>query len=857
MKNITTLRLCSSPVGLLLWAFLFFSFQVSFSQPIGKIPKFLDGTKPNFFKMQRKAEKHFKQHPVNTANMRVEEDTTGELEVDFGKDYNRKEDNEYTRYKRWEWFWRDRVNDDGSFPDAMGLYETYQELQSSSSNFRLEEANPTWTDVSMKRNSGGYWGLGRTESVAINPKNPLEFYTTSNGGGVWKTTDGGLSYTAVGDQLPMLQCGKVLVDHQTPSTVYVSLGDDRTNSGGLGVYKSTNGGATWNPTGLTAARNNTIAIRFMAMSPTNSQVIIAATNKGLYRTANGGTTWTVMRTGTHYDVIFRPNDGNVVYAAASDIYKSTDAGLTWTKISTFNSTSIRMSTSLSNPNFLGVALLSGDNPFYVSTDQGATYTLKGNMPEGCEMLVSQVNVNNVYCGCVDNFRSTNGGTTWTQFTHWSGQNGLKEIHADNHGMNFDPTKPHEIYISNDGGVEKFNEQTNTWSYLSNGLAITMYYQIAVAQTHATTMAGGTQDNGGNMRRRDGTWRNTTGGDATMCLMDPSNDNIMYSQYINGGGISRTTNAWSSRTNLDPAILASGVLEADGDWATPFAIHEANPTILVAGYKDVIFTSDRGTTWKKISNNLSTSNLREIAISPSNANHIYAAVGSTFYRTFDQGATAWSSMTHPGGGVTSIVVHPTEPKTIYTTNSGGNGRRVYKSIDGGVNWTNLSTGIPNDVSVTSIAYEKGTNEGLYVGTHVGVFYKNASMSTWIYFGTGLPNAPITDLQISNFAKKIRVGTYGRGIWEANLYTDAVTSVDESTEKNNVLKVYPNPFVDAVKVECEGTIGNIKLFNASGQELAKPAFDANGTVKLVGLSKGVYILEISNLEGKKWVKNIVKE
>jgi photosystem II stability/assembly factor-like uncharacterized protein len=168
----------------------------------------------------------------------------------------------------------------------MGLYETYQELQSSGSNFRLEDANPTWADVSMKRNSGGYWGLGRTELVAINAKNLLEFHTTSNGGGVWKTTDGGLNYTAVGDQLPMLQCGKVLVDHQTPTTVYVSLGDDRTNSGGLGVYKSTNGGATWSLMGLTAARNNTIAIRYMAMSPTNSQVIIAATNKGLYRTAS-------------------------------------------------------------------------------------------------------------------------------------------------------------------------------------------------------------------------------------------------------------------------------------------------------------------------------------------------------------------------------------------------------------------------------------------------------------------------------------------------------------------------------------------------------------------------------------------
>lgn len=155
MKEGIAFRSCSGIVGLFVLALLFFSIQVSFAQPVVKTPKILEGTKPNFYKMQRKAEKYFKKHPVNI-NARMEEDTTGELEVDFGKDYNRKEDNEYTRYKRWEWFWRDRVNEDGSFPDAMGIYETYQQLQSSGSNFRLEEANPTWTDVSMKRNSGGY-----------------------------------------------------------------------------------------------------------------------------------------------------------------------------------------------------------------------------------------------------------------------------------------------------------------------------------------------------------------------------------------------------------------------------------------------------------------------------------------------------------------------------------------------------------------------------------------------------------------------------------------------------------------------------------------------------------------------------
>lgn len=752
--------------------------MIGYAQPVGKNPKFLKNTnKPNFFKMQKKAGRYFKKEKEEKEEkekkslLRVAADTaTDENNIGFESGYDREEDNEYVRYKRWEWFWRDRVNPDGTFPSVMQTYESYSKLQNAGKNLRTDATNPTWVDVSMFKNSGGYWGLGRTESVAINPKNPLEFYTTSDGGGVWKTIDGGKTYTPVGDKLPMLNCGKVLIDNQTPTTVYVSTGDDHSAWGyGLGVYKSTDGGATWKATGLTATRNSTISIRFMAMSPADPKIIIAVTNKGVYRTTNGGDTWTVVRTGAHFDVVFKPGNGNTVYVSNTDIYKSTDAGLTWNKVSSFNSSNLRMSTSLANPSFLGVALTGGTKQYYVSTDEGANYTLKSTMPEGCEFLVSQTTLNNVYCGCVDNYRSTDGGATWKQFTHWSGGNNLKEVHADNHGINFDPTKPAEIYISNDGGVERFNEQTNTWTYLSNGLAITMYYQIAVAQTNAVVMAGGTQDNGGNMRKKDGTWRNTTGGDANMCLIDPTNENIAYSAYINGTGITRTTNAWTNSTSLDDAIATTGV--GEGDWTTPFALHEANPQIIIAGYKDVILSSDRGTSWKKVSNGLSTSNLLDIAISPSSAQHIYTAAGSNFYATFDQGATAWKKVTHPGGSVTSIIVHPTTPLTVYTTNNGGNGKRVYKSTDGGLNWTNISgTGIPNDVSVTSIAYEKNTTEGLYIGTHVGVFYKNATMTSWLYFGSGLPNAPITDLQISYIAKKIRVGTYGRGIWEAPLYSE---------------------------------------------------------------------------------------
>ncbi|HTF82219.1 MAG TPA: hypothetical protein VL947_10850, partial [Cytophagales bacterium] len=165
------------------------------AQPLGKTPSFLKDTKPNFFKMQRKAERHFKKR-ADADHLRTQSGLTEDTEdsLGFGSGYNREEDNEYTRFKRWEWFWRDRINPDGSFPDARAIHVVYNQLQNRGKNLRTDATNPTWVDVSMYRNSGGYWGLGRTESVAINPKNSLEYYTTSDGGGIWKTIDGGKTY---------------------------------------------------------------------------------------------------------------------------------------------------------------------------------------------------------------------------------------------------------------------------------------------------------------------------------------------------------------------------------------------------------------------------------------------------------------------------------------------------------------------------------------------------------------------------------------------------------------------------------------------------------------------------------------
>lgn len=741
-----------------------------------EIPEFMEMRKPDFHKIQKRANRYFRRKKLREKDDGLSRDSFAFENVMGG----REEDNEYHRYKRWEWFWRDRVNPDGSFPDPLKSFDVYKQMQGHIK--RSKNATAQWTSIGMKTNSGGYWGLGQARSVAVFPGNPSIYYVTTVGGGVWKTTNGGTSYTPIGDGLPQLFCGTVLVDNQNSNIVYVNIG----GTGewwlpGLGVYKSSDGGLTWAATGLTGTRANGINVKKMAMSPSNSQVILAATNKGLYRTTNGGANWTVVRTGEHGDVVFRPGDGNTIYAASDDYYngsemfRSVDGGATWTKVTSLGKTKTRIwiGVSASDKEFVAAVFKTDGSTkdLYVSNDRGSSFSYKSNsMPDADIFYVSQLNKNIMYGGAVTLKQSKDGGSTWTEITNWCcGNDAVRtEVHADFRGVSHNPANLSEIYFCNDGGVDKFNEQSKAWTSLSNGLVITMYYRIASAQTNNLMVSGATQDNGGNARLSNGNWRNTTGGDATMCIIDPTNENIQYSSYINGDGIVKTTNAWNNNVALTDALRKAGAV--GGDWATPFAIDLTNPLNLIAGYQDVLRSTNRGDSWTKISNNLTGgANLQHITIAPNDGKTIYTSNGSNFYRTYDTG-TNWTKKASPAGDITRITVSPTDAKTVYITVNGGNGKRVFKSINGGDSWTNITLNFPNDVNAICIAYEKGTNEGLYVGSPIGVFYKNASLSQWIYYGQGLPNTEINDISIAYGAKKVRVGTWGRGVWECDLYSD---------------------------------------------------------------------------------------
>jgi photosystem II stability/assembly factor-like uncharacterized protein len=287
---------------------------------------------------------------------------------------------------------------------------------------------------------------------------------------------------------------------------------------------------------------------------------------------------------------------------------------------------------------------------------------------------------------------------------------------------------------------------------------TQFYRLSVSQTNSNLTIAGAQDNGTKRLSSTG-WTDVMGGDGMECIIDYSNANYMYGTYPNGS-MARSTDGGESFSSL--------TTPEDGDWVTPFVIHPTNSQVLFAGFKQVYKSTNRGTSWTRLSNFTdSTATLSVLAISPSNPNYLYACKGSSIRRTTD-GGTSWSTMTSPvDRTITYIAVHQSNPNKIWASISGFvAGQKVYQSTDGGSSWTNISGTLPN-VPANTIIYQNNFNGRLFVGTDIGVYYRDSTASDWVDFNTNLPNVVIDELEIQYSTSKLRAATFGRGLWEAEL------------------------------------------------------------------------------------------
>jgi photosystem II stability/assembly factor-like uncharacterized protein len=762
-------------------------------------------------------------------------------------------DDEYRAYQRWKWYWHTRVDENGNFPDLAAAQEEINQLFPASRNM----ASTTWTNISQATADGGYNGMGRTTCIAFDPNNANTYYVGAPIGGLWKTTNAGQSWTPLTDALPYVSVGSCVIDPTNTNTLYISVGD---HSGwwtySMGVYKSTDGGATWTATGLSWSLSQGRAIAELAMDPLNASVIYAATTNGLYKTTNGGTSWTVVHTGYHSDICFEPGTSNLYaatndYWGSSEVYRTTDGGSTWNQLTSFNTNYNSLKLAVTPANAAKLAILNRSNgELLVSTNYGANLTLAGTCPEDDVLLISPNNANIIYCGAMFVNKSTDGGATWNQLTYWYYNPPYDEVHADQRNSFFHPLQPDKMFFCNDGGVYIYSESGNSWSDISDGLKITQFYKMAISPTNAQIILGGTQDNGGRMRDNTGTWRSTNGGDAMEVAIDPTNNNVIYTTYIYGK-LYRSLDGWVNDTyNEISANIPGGT--PPGSWVNPYMLDPSDHNTIVAGYDDVWRSTDRGDNWTALSTNITGngSTLNCLAVAPSDPNTIYVSWGSNMRKTTDMGAT-WTTVTVTGTAeITSITVHPANPNVIWITRGEYTGGiKVYHSTNGGSSWANLSTGLPN-VPVNTLLYQNGGNGIIYIGTDGGVFYRDSITNSWQLYSNGLPKTSITDLEIYYPTNKLRAATYGRGIWEVDLASPLSTGT--AAAPSPALVVFPNPNNGVFEIRCAAagnTAATISVTDVFGKLVytqtagSKPLQER---IDLSGLASGTYIVSVQQNE-----------
>jgi len=402
---------------------------------------------------------------------------------------------------------------------------------------------------------------------------------------------------------------------------------------------------------------------------------------------------------------------------------------------------------------------------------------------------------------------------WTSSTTYN-MSSSPVVHADKHCLKYQDNTT--LYEGNDGGIYRTTSGGTSWTDLSDGLVISQIYRIGVSAQTEGTVINGLQDNGTKLLwSSDGNWYDVKGGDGMECIIDYTTDNIQYATYVNGQ-ITRTTDEWSAdRTDINENI-GDGTLE--GAWVTPFIIDPSDHNTLYVGYADIWKTTDNGDNFTQISTMNSSDKIRSMAIAPSDNQTLYVADPSTFWLTTN-GGTDWIDITGtlPTGSnnITYIAVHASKPQTVWVTLGGYNSDRVYKSIDGGTNWTNISSGLPDIPVFTIVQDQKSTSEDiLYVGTDVGVYSKQGN-NNWIAFNTGLPNVMVTELEIyyaNNHANsKLRAATYGRGLWESGIIESSNTETlfSECFDGTDI----PTGWSEEVVTDAGGTAPDIDFVTAS--------------------------------------------
>ncbi len=687
------------------------------------------------------------------------------------------------------------------------------------------------------REIGPASAAGRIDDFAVLESNPSVFYVATSTGSVWKTVNAGTTFTVVFDREATSSVGDVAIAPRDANVVWVGTGENnnrQSSSWGDGVYKSTDGGATWANMGLRSSQQ----IARIIVDPVDSDVVYVAAlgslwgpggDRGVFKTTDGGLTWTQSLktdpdTGAT-ELVMDPSNNKVLYAATyqrrraawgmngggpgSGVWKSTDAGRTWqalTKgIPEGPKGRIGLDVYRTDPNILYARIEhEKESGTYRSDDAGRSWR-KVSTTNPRPMYFSQIRVDpnddkRVYVLGVQLHVSDDGGKTFNN-------EGARFIHVDFHAMWINPADSAHVILGGDGGVGISHDRSATYVWLNN-MPIGQFYHVAYDMQTPYTVCGGLQDNNtwcgpSAVRSRDGSanddWFITGGGDGFVGLIDPLNPRIMYAESQDGR-MNRVDRVTNERKTIRPEP-ADGEPAYRWNWDTPMALSPHDPATVFVAANRLFRSKDRGHSWEIVSPDLTMAidrDVRELMgvtgkdtkIARNDGVSAYSTIVSfaespkragLYYTGSDDGVVAvsrdagatWTRVHERMAGVpkelwvSEVVASRFAEGTVYVTIDGHRsndfGTYIYASTDYGTSWKSIGAALPKGEVVRTLTEDLKNPDVLYVGTETGLFVSTTRGASWVRVRANLPTVPIYEITLHPRDNDMILATHGRSLW----------------------------------------------------------------------------------------------
>ena len=656
-----------------------------------------------------------------------------------------------------------------------------------------------WTLIGPTRiNDGGLGSIGRVHSIAVDPATPSTLYVGGPTCGIWKTTDGGAGWTAVGDTLPALSLSALAVDPLTPARVYAVIA-------GGGVFRSDDAAATWNQIADDPGTIKGAAV--LLIDPSTPSRLFLTTRTGALRSDDSGVTWALVKSGQVNDLVIDPSNPSILFAGVQGdgVYKTTTSGGTgdpaWTKLAGIPSsgfTRVTLALCRDAPSTV-YAGLSG-SPFRLfRTTNGATFGLRFTADASIYnpwIGVDPSDADTVYILSANFRRSTDGGSHVSVTS-----NDLHECQK----ITLDPVSAGVFYLGRDNGLFRVKDHGTNFSQIGRGIANVEFYDGALAATDAQVMIGGTQDNG--TIRIDGSstvWTRYQGGDGATVAIDPTDAQIMYQMGQYASSITRSTDGGVSTSNF-----AVGLPPGNACFNLHFHTHPTTPSTLLASCRSLWRITDPSGSWAVIFTPPSGNVLRS-DIDPSVDLYYAGTDGGTLFAG-PGGSSFQQVFAHPGGrGFTDLLVDPDDRRVVYATFSGTGALRVYRLSRTAPAPTTLTADditadLPSGLSATTVTVDRMNPGTVYVGTNQGV-YRGVSTDhgaswNWTTYNDGMPLALISSLDVHPRTGAMVAMTYGRSAFTVD--TDSpIGSLLSASGHISFLRVHdagtgfgpPNDFLD---------------------------------------------------------------